>query len=381
MFKVTFLLHNHACFISARFKWTDLGQGIPFTHSNKLIQINKKEIVIYKDKIFYKYDLMTGDLTEWIKPDFKDANMGSVSICYDDTNKRIFVLFDAYAQFYWPQTTRLAVIDTETKKMDLIINEISKSDFSHTFNPSAIQLIYIDEHLHAISGTEHFILKNEDKECKFELVEKLLTSFGDSYSDFGFSTLAMRSQHKIFVLGGRTYHYLSTHNSILCYNIRNNSWSELSIKLPKKLSSFTCSVSFDERYIILIGGADKQYKYSRDIYVMDLLLMKFMKCTLDTPEHEKTMGYFRSVIARDEMQENYVVFGYVRDCFKNDQAFASLRFPPDYIIRLILSWYIREYVHMFHLHTTKLSSHWMISLDEMLNNLTEIEPIQELGDP
>ena len=83
-----------------------------------------------------------------------------------------------------------------------------------------------------------------------------------------------------------------------------------------------------------------------------------LQCKLKCPPN--TEGPMRAVCIHDEETENLMVFGFVNDCQKTYRHINV----PIFLINIILSYILNEYIHIFH-----ICKHFKINIDDILCNL------------
>ena len=89
-----------------------------------------------------------------------------------------------------------------------------------------------------------------------------------------YSTIVfMRAIHfeflnEIFIFGGSgaSYTYLDT---VYCYDIKQNKWNLLDIKIPIGVHRVGCIKTYDEKYVILFGGYHDSQKIDT-IQILDI---------------------------------------------------------------------------------------------------------------
>ena len=65
--------------------------------------------------------------------------------------------------------------------------------------------------------------------------------------------------NNIFVVGGLNGDNWCNLDTVYHYNIAENVWNKLNIKMPNKLRSFGCTTAINNKYILIFGGMDNGY--------------------------------------------------------------------------------------------------------------------------
>lgn len=125
----------------------------------------------------------------------------------------------------------------------------------------------------------------------FEQIQPMV----NSRSMFGYSLV---NENNIYVVGGIEVGSKSIYlDSIEKYNILENRWYLLNIRMPVKLSGISC-LAMNENTMLLIGGSDSRKKVSNAVYSLDLSNEKISekKSLLDHYNETNTMFYYRDNI-------------------------------------------------------------------------------------
>ena len=176
----------------------------------------------------------------------------------------------------------------------------------------------------------------------------------------------IKKRQKLLLFGGcwEDDHWSSTQatDDILFYDIKQNKWAMASIKLPIKMSSFGYVKTNDDKYLIIFGGIDECNYFLDNIYILDLINMKINECKVKCP----VRGEFYAYIQFDNIENNLIVNGYIRNCWKLKE-FKSMINLPDVIIKLIQSYmHYNEIVHLFEQNE---GEHYKINIDLILDKL------------
>ena len=155
---------------------------------------------------------------------------------------------------------------------------------------------------------------------------------------FGFHRL-ISLRNNLFMFGGydRDKHeYLDT---IYQCNTKEMKWSKLDIKMPKQLYLFGCTTAINDKYVLIFGGYSGHY-HSDDIYILSLLTKRFTKSQIKCPTKSK----FEAITTNDRYRDELAVFGFVRSSWQSSQI-PDHYFPPHYMLSLMHSYYLMEFVH------------------------------------
>eukprot|EP01084_Bolivina_argentea_P283231 485024_1 len=188
--------------------------------------------------------------------------------------------------------------------------------------------------------------------------------WNESSSQFGLTAesklLANKTQHVLLYLHSRNILLVIEEKKILSYCTITNIWSKISIKLPTGLGKIKAVVTRDDKYVVMFGGNidGLAHAYTNDIYVLDVKMMKLLKCSVKCP----VSHVIHTAILNDCNAEELITFGFVRDTWKNKQ-YSHILFPPFYLIKLVQFYYWKDEIHLFW-----NSCHWKKSVDDILNN-------------
>ena len=125
-------------------------------------------------------------------------------------------------------------------------------------------------------------------------------------------------------------------------------------------------ISANERYLITFGGTSCDEHYQIDnIYVLDLEDMVFKMSIRKCPKGSN----YHAIAVGDRNKGDVITFGYIRDLWSlEEMKELKHKFPPNGLIKMIIMFYSMEMVYLL----AQDGTHWKISMDKILNELTEI---------
>eukprot|EP01084_Bolivina_argentea_P261737 442445_1 len=82
---------------------------------------------------------------------------------------------------------------------------------------------------------------------KFDDMKNGMISYGMVYNE---------KEKYLLLFGGFKGKTYGRSDEIWKYNINNRKWNKLEIKLPDKMQSFGCLISYDCKYVLILGGSD-----------------------------------------------------------------------------------------------------------------------------
>ena len=150
---------------------------------------------------------------------------------------------------------------------------------------------------------------------------------------------------------------------VLEYNISNNEWRTLQTKsgIPREMYKFGCVSVLNNQYVLLFGGGQMYLEIERyrDIYIYSISKQTFTKSTIKCPKRDT----YCAVNVSNHDRDQSIVFGFVRRQWKDSQIAQQL-FPPEYLLRLMHSFYLNEFVHVFQ----KGGKHWRINVFDIISS-------------
>ena len=149
----------------------------------------------------------------------------------------------------------------------------------------------------------------------------------------------------------------------LCeYDIQNDKWNELKIRLPDGMCAFRCTSVINQQYILLFGALTMGMRQNKDLD--DIWIYSFGDKTFHRSNIKYPMrGYLKAFTINDKENDEMMVFGYMRNEWKLSDLAGHL-FPPRYLIKMIQTYFLNEYVHLTHLPT---GLHWKCDVFEIVH--------------
>ena len=74
---------------------------------------------------------------------------------------------------------------------------------------------------------------------------------------------------------------------------------------------------------------------------------------------------YHAIIGNNDVNEQILTNGYIRDCWNNTKEMQDCVYPPIYLIQIIENYYCDEVVHLF--GSGHKLGHWNIKLNHILS--------------
>lgn len=330
-------------------RWISL-KSAPLGHFSKITPMDSKKFLAiplnnssYKSDGIYAYIISQN---KWIRSLKYGKNhwLSSIAPSFNQQTNKLYI-----AQFV---QNNLSIIDFTTMKW----KSINCPYLSHC---DGAKCIIINNEFHLIGGkrSNKHLLWKEDKEIFEEL--HVFEDLSEGFKSH--KLIYIKSKQILLMFGGESVQ--QPLDTIYKYEISENKWSEMELKMPQKLSEFGLIATNDERFVILFGGVlyDKRgYTSSKSIFILDLENEIFSESLIQCP-----MAYMFDAIVYNNYpySEMILTAGFVRNLRKSQNE--SLPILPHDIISFIASLFISEYVHLI---DVKDGKHWKMNLDEIVNN-------------
>eukprot|EP01084_Bolivina_argentea_P136681 240712_1 len=305
-------------------------------------------IVIAKNKGLYRYDF---DNNSWNKykfitelPKYFEYYVyNAMAAVLDINTKTLYILNGRGLMAY------LQVTDNQTNSWNI-------TKLSQFHQGSSSQCVMIKNEVHLIGGFSN------NKHLKYNVELNQFNTI-HVFKDFenGFSPQLVSINNNVFIFGGEGWN--KSLDTIFHYNIEQNKWNKLNVKMPKPLSSFGCTSAINNKYVLIFGGdctkcdfsysASVPIQYSDEIYVFSLLNKTFTKSKIACPQK----GTFVAMAINDKTHDEMAVCGYIRLQWKLSNI-PDHYFPPVYLLEIMHSYYLTEFVHLFDCETGK---HWRMN--------------------
>ena len=215
-------------------------------------------------------------------------------------------------------------------------------------------MIYCNDHIHLISSNKHIIW-----DCNNQKESKILTNFINGSDRESFSVIYLKKQNCIWLVGG--IGSLRFFDDIHQFDLNKFEWNKLTnIKLPKQLASFSCVMSTDDRYLVIMNGDDKYGQQNKKIYFLDFNNIdkkwKKSKMKIAINDYHIKAILFDQPLSLKKM--NVCLNGLLK-------RLSIVIFLPNDIVLLIKKMYSNEMIHLIHnAHMSK--AQYTISFEKIL---------------
>eukprot|EP01084_Bolivina_argentea_P160454 279414_1 len=354
--------------------WNEL-QDLPEETFGSASSINNDIIIVcacknYEVDGLLKYNPEDDTWQDWIDyPDNIDnVQKATSSIDHNHETKSsiLFILAETKADFCWI-------------KIDLK-NQLCESfpynkDFDNNKSGSAdtnSAIFAINDTIHIFGGNSnanHLIMNTKTQTIRdylllsnyFDELEVNDTIYG--YNRFG--KIYLKSKQKILIFGGMVVFGGQSIpiDHMLEYSLITKQYTKLQLKLPKLMYYLSCTITDDEKYIIIFNedGRNNFLEVGQEIFVLDTHSMKFFISNIVTPEMDDCSGSpapetksFPCIVSHIH-KAKLLVLGYIRSQL-NEMISNEL-------IQLLTIFYAQEFVHFI----MRRGKHWEIPLTSILN--------------
>ena len=169
----------------------------------------------------------------------------------------------------------------------------------------------------------------------------------------------VKIKNKLLLFGGASEYTFFDH--IYEYDINENKWEFLRVAMPVKLSGSGCVAVLNGQYVLFLRGRREEI-WCDDIWIFCVSDRSFRKSKVVCPDEDKYHGAAISICDRDN--DKCITFGFVRDCWRKLGMDNNHRFPPEYLIRIMLQYYWNEYIHLFYLFD---GDHWKMDVFDIIS--------------
>lgn len=221
--------------------------------------------------------------------------------------------------------------------------EIKCYDFPKGVSLTPSKIAFTNEHIFIIGQFPHHIWK-WNFETKL-LTQIKITQYKQNIEGFG---MISHNNNKLIFFGG--YNKFELSDDINVYHINNNKWTSAPCKLPHKRAELATTMVMKDTIILLFGGRNDFWQTCDNIYIYSIKHQTIRESQIKMP----TNAICECVTINDgEHTESVLTFGFVRNEWNKCNMYNHM-FPPNYIIKLIQSYYIgEEYVILFTSHNKK----------------------------
>ena len=256
------------------------------------------------------------------------------------------------------QNKIIYILYTDSKQMAInhegkwkIINNVQDLGFG-------AQAIMIRDEFHVIGG-----MRNKGyKHLKWNKIEKKFENVHAIKTNRIWAHRLVKIKNKIIMMGG--YDGNNYLNDLLEYDVINNKWTEMKVKLPKRMLSFGCLAVMKGKYILLFGGEGARSNEFDDIWIYCVVNGSFTKSTVKCP----VKGAFKAFVITDELKDELSVYGFIRNLWKVASISEHL-FPPQYLIKIIDKYHHNEDVHVISGRHSHFGKHWKMNVFQILSGL------------
>eukprot|EP01084_Bolivina_argentea_P227927 385035_1 len=229
-----------------------------------------------------------------------------------------------------------AGLDSKNNQLYILYNS---SFVSKTISGHVWQTMIVKNSLFLIGNAfNEFVLKWKPEQLTF-------AKFGTNYNAekmYGFGVIYVNKTNCLLVFGGddteSNNNEFKTH--ILQFDMSAKTWNKLPVSLPHKMMFIGCTLAIRNQYVLIFGGAG-YYKYYDEIYVYCIKNKTLKKSKQRCP---RATVYVATTV-NDTIKDQKIVFGFVR----NEWNICNINnhyFPPNYILNLIHSFYLNEFVYL-----------------------------------
>eukprot|EP01084_Bolivina_argentea_P124828 221200_1 len=272
------------------------------------------------------------------------------------------VAMDKKSYILWilSENHKLIKCDLSSSNIIQIFNERNKISLRNGFNLPFI----VDGTFHIINERRHYIFNENDS--RFHTISLPGNTNNFLASGLAFSSVIyVPSKQCIFVMGGLEEKEISFQQvkagkrdlPIYSYSLKTKKWSKLRITLPIRMYGFACVLNESETHMLLFGGQVGYKAPINDIYIFNLLTMKFSKSKRKCP---MSGDFFVAMVKEYTKDSNVLVNGFIEYKIKKNKSVA-----PQCVINIIESYLDGiEYVHLMNKtgYMCKKQKHWKIPL-------------------
>ena len=310
-----------------------------------LLKLNENELLMFNGAtnnrstrhFLCKYNIKKNKWTQWLKyPEHLITSYATGSLNNDKS--KLYIFGDPGHVFTF----------------ELESGKVTKSD-QEFYDGTHCRSLFVNEQFHIFGGWSHtakahFIWNQQEK----NLLEM------HKFDEIGHGSLTL---HSVM--------YLSSKNCVLIMPFTSTSIYEYSLttKQCQLLQFDTTNVdgtwsrallTADERYIICFGYNQN----SQSIYLLDLNTLKISISKIESA----VTGFGAACIGSNDYNEEFAIFGYIRQCWKLPEFSDLMELPMD-VIRIIKSFIFFEMIYMLDAKHEKFCS---ISVDKLFDQYVEI---------
>ena len=374
-------------------QWTNLGNLLDFISISEAIQINNDEFVIATGMMPKNYvflDKKSDSYKQELEKLYKSKKCGVWS--YNVVNKKWSYIIHYNTQIISIVDRKPEIVYNQNKSELIVYSEYPYCLFGininnhnhiiydkyggalHPDSDSDPKMQFVNDSLHVISNFKSSD-SNINQHCQhvsydFNTKKKIVIhEFTDQYSNImGFSFIYLKKKKKLIIIGG-----YDLRKDMYIFDIKLNKWNKINDILPKYtlVTSFSCMVTQDDKYIIIMNSLDTDGDYEPIIYVINIDNKQCKFSKIKSPiSYQKHNESTRSILIDESMSTNGLNYSNNMDLFINQyckQLGMDYNIPYD-IISTIKKMYTKEVIHLLEQDFFDVSNtnHWCINFDHIL---------------
>eukprot|EP01083_Nonionella_stella_P062090 161543_1 len=231
--------------------------------------------------------------------------------------------------------------------------------------------VIINNEFHLIGFNDHYKYDQELNEFLF------LHEFETNQEEIEWIEshgLAKVKDEQVLIFGGRSDPEFPTFefdfdysDTVRQYDIANDTWTKLNIKVPDAMQGFGCTSILNGKYVLVIGGEqveDGSFCSCGDIRVYCVSDQTFKISNVQCPES----GPYQAITVSDRKRDELISIGFVRHNWRKCGIDDHL-FPAEYLVRIIYRYYFNEFVHLFHSWLEGKGAHHKISVFDIIDSI------------
>eukprot|EP01084_Bolivina_argentea_P035970 66578_1 len=249
------------------------------------------------------------------------------------------VLDTKQSVIYFLNNTYLIQMELNSKK---IIKHLLSGENNH--HNSSSQCIFLNNELFVIGGTWSHSISKWNKRTK-KLTPVSIIYHKKRLSLFGL--ICDNRTNSILIFGGwdnisQSHWGGVNHKKVDCilrYDASTNQCNKLPISLPETVTHPFCLKAINDTSVII---------FDDDIYIYSIKRQTITKSKIKCPSANRFSGF----IVNDKIKNDKIVLGFVRNTWNNCKIDDHF-FPPFYLLKIIHSYYLNEWVFLLDKKTRK----------------------------
>eukprot|EP01083_Nonionella_stella_P110657 323996_1 len=217
-------------------------------------------------------------------------------------------------------------------------------------------VIMVNDVCHIIGGSKsnkHYIWNHET--CNFEEMFEFSSWSGGCT---GFKVIHVKSQNKLFLLGGYMTNAGKRSDQIWSHALGTKTWHKLEQTIPFAMNNFGIVITTDELYAITFGGFTGETVQS--IIVLDLNTMRCIESSVKMPKNKKDSRKWNAIKWNERANHQILIGGYIRLYLGRHNE----EFPLD-VVKSIACWYpTQEHVFL----VLEKGSMWRMPIDCIISS-------------